>query len=134
MWVYPIDLVHKFYAMRQRREQHRMAQLAGILSLVGYSARDLDKKGNANLSDAWSELFKGYEEVSRAATEAIKSGGSRGQRPTTISGKKKQKLEAAAAEPKFMDTEGKPKLRSVITETGNTVANTFLSTSLPTAF
>jgi len=134
MWVYPIDLVHKFYAMLQRREQHKLSQLSGILSLVGYSARDLDKKGNASLSEAWGKLFKGFEEVSRAATEAIKSGGVRSPSAASITGKKKQKLEAAAAEPKFLAPESRPKLRSVITETGNTVANTFLSTSLPTAF
>lgn len=134
MWVYPIDLVHKFYAMLQRREQRKMAQLSGVLSLVGYSARDLDKKGNASLSDAWSKLFKGFDEVSRAATEAIKSGGSRRTPAASISGKKKKMLQDAAADPKFLAADGKPKLRSVITETGNTVANTFLSTSLPTAF
>ncbi len=134
MWVYPIDLVHKFYAMLQRREQRKLSQLAGILSLVGYSARDLDKKGNASLSEAWSKLFKGFEEVGRAATEAIKSGGKSTRGPASISGKKKKMLEEATENPKFMAANSKPELRKVITETGNSVANTFLSTSLPTAF
>jgi len=133
LWVYPIELVHKFYALAMRRQQRELARLGSMLQLTGYTARALDKKGDASLSEAWKKFFKGCAAVEHAVTRTMQ----RSTRPVSasvVSEANKKKISEAAEQPQFYTAGGKPKLRTVITETGNEAANVFLRAGMPTAF
>lgn len=133
LWVYPIELVHKFYSLAVRKQQRNMHRLAGVLQLVGYSARSLDKKGDNSIRDAWQKIFKGYSDMERITSQSIQRK-RRNVGAATPSEKNRQKLQQAEKVAKFHQPEARPKLRPVITETGNEAANVFLRAGMPTAF
>lgn len=129
MWTYSIATVHHFYSLAVKKQHRDLSKLAGILQLVGYTAKDLDKKGNTEVSRSWKNIFQTMNRVADMDIASPKK-----SIGASVSAANKKKLEKAKENPQFLQESDKKELRPIITETGSSVANVFLKTGSPVAF
>ncbi len=58
MWVYPIGLVHEFYAIAIQEERRDRAYQAHLARIASYSSRELSEKGSKQVEKIWTDLLK----------------------------------------------------------------------------
>ena len=51
-------MIYRFYEAAIAEEARNMASLANLLRLTGYTAKDLDRKGNTEISKVWDTIIK----------------------------------------------------------------------------
>lgn len=131
MWVYPTELVYRFHEHVKLKEQRDTARYANLLQLVGYTAREVDKKGNQSINGAWKRLHSGFAEAQKVLRRNPQTGAAGTGK---VAAKVAEKTREAMKEDKFIEPDNKPKIRTHHLDTGNSAANIFMNVGLPVSF